>query len=129
MLKLERLTLAMAEMEGWTPSTASPLPGGSRSYRNHNPLNLRQSPFAIGTLDGFAVFATDADGFAAARWDIRQKARGNTSTGLNGDSTLRALIKVWAPAEDGNDPASYLQHVCHMTGFREDMQLKELLLP
>lgn len=127
MLKLERLTLAMAEVEGWTPSDAAPTLSGSRSYRNHNPLNLRASPFAEGSNGGFAVFNTDMDGFAAARWDIRQKARGNTSSGLTGESTLRDLIKVWAPSEDGNDPASYLQHVCHMTGFLETMKLKEFL--
>lgn len=119
----------MAEVEGWTPSGPSPSMTGSRSYRNHNPLNLRASPFAVAIKDNFAVFASDADGFAAARWDIRQKARGNTSTGLNGESTLRELIRVWAPSEDGNDPASYLQHVVHMTGFREDMKLKEFLVP
>lgn len=127
MLKLERLTLAMAEVEGWTPVIAGPTSSGSRSYRHHNPLNLRASPFAVAIVDGFAVFQSDEDGFAAARWDIRQKAKGNTVTGLNGESTLRELIHVWAPEQDGNDPASYLQNVCHMTGFIERMKLKELL--
>lgn len=127
MLKLERLTLAMAEMEGWTTLAASPTSSGSHSYRSHNPGNLRASPFAVAVVDGFAVFQTDEDGFAALRWDIRQKAKGNTVTGLNGESTLRELINKWAPSSDGNDPASYLQNVCHMTGFLENMKLKELL--
>jgi len=127
MFKLERLTLAMAEHEGWLHRGKVQGNEGSLSYRNHNPLNLRKSPFAVGYANNFAVFKTDMDGFAAARWDIRQKAIGNTSTGLNGESTLRDLIRVWAPASDGNDPDSYLQNICHMSGLLETVRLKELL--
>lgn len=127
MLKLKRLVVAMAEHEGWNHPEPGLNPHGSRSYRHHNPLNLRASPFAVAVVDGFAVFQTDTDGLAGAEWDIKQKAKGNTSTGLNAESTLRDLIHVWAPESDGNDPSSYIQHVCHMTGFLETMKLKEFL--
>lgn len=127
MLKLERLTLAMAEHEGWLIPNEQNCPNGSIAYRNNNPGNLRKSPFSVGTIGGFALFKTEADGWAAFRWDIRQKAIGNTSTGLNGNSTLRDLIHTWAPTEDGNDPNSYLHNVMQMTGFSADMKLAEFL--
>jgi hypothetical protein len=127
MLKLERLVLAMAEHEGWNDQTRAPASAGSRSYRNHNPGNMRSSPLAIGKASGFAVFNSDEDGFAAMRLDIMQKATGHTSTGLNGNSSLADLIQVWAPTADGNDPNSYLNHVLQMTGFVASMKLSDLL--
>lgn len=127
MFNLERLTYAMAEHEGWKVLGSPGAPSGSRAFRNHNPGNLRASPLAVGQAGGFAVFRTDDDGFAAMRLDIRQKARGNTSTGLNGNSTLAQLIAVWAPASDGNSPSAYLAHVCQLTGFKPDMRLAEFL--
>lgn len=117
----------MAEQEGWSPTGKTTTPGGSASYRRHNPGNLRASPMAVGTENGFAVFNTDNDGFAAFKWDLIQKAAGNTSTGLSGKSTLADLIHVWAPASDGNDPAGYLQSVLTKTGFTANMKLAELL--
>jgi len=67
------------------------------------------------------------DGFAAARWDIMQKARGNTSTGLNGESTLAEMLAVWAPISDGNDVGRYVENVCYMSGLEPTMKLKDLL--
>ena len=118
----------MAEHEGWIPITASQTDYGSRAYRHHNPLNLRKSPFEIGTKDGFSIFKTDMDGIAGAIWDLRQKAKGNTSTGLNGDSTLRDLIYKWAPASDGNIPEAYLKDILIKTGFAPTTRLKDLLI-
>lgn len=117
----------MAEVEGWAPLGKTSTPGGSASYRRHNPGNLRSSPFEIGKDGGFSIFKTDTEGFIALQWDIRQKATGNTSSGLTGESTLKQLIHIWAPTEDGNNPASYLKQVTFMTGFSESMKLKELL--
>jgi hypothetical protein len=127
MFNLERLAMAMIEHEGWIPPSGANFKEGSRSFRNHNPGNLRSSPFQFTTKDGFAVFKTDIEGWNAMIWDLKQKATGNTSTGLNGESTLFDLIHVWAPAEDNNNPVSYLNHICGMTGFSKDMKLKELL--
>lgn len=127
MLKIERLAWAITEIEGWLNPLETKTPGGSRSYRNHNPGNLRGSPFAVGSLENYAVFNTDYDGFEALKWDLRQKARGNSSTGLNGNSTLADLIHVWAPASDNNAPESYLKQLCTKTGFSPSMRLKELL--
>jgi hypothetical protein len=127
MLKIERLIYAMAEQEGWIPLSSSPIYNGSRSYRHHNPGNLRSSPFEIGKKDGFSIFNTDIDGFSAFKWDIIQKAKGNTITGLNGESTLTDLIYKWAPSSDNNDPNSYLRGVMARTGYSPTMRLKEFL--
>lgn len=127
MFKVERLTYAMATIEGWHTVGSIENKQGSRSYRHNNPGNLRKSPFEIRNIDNFSVFKTTEEGFFAFKWDITQKAKGNTSTGLNGDSTLRDLIFKWAPKEDGNNPEEYLKQVIKMTGFAESMQLKELI--
>ena len=127
MVKIERLAWGIMECEGWLNPFETKTPGGSRSYRNHNPGNLRGSPFAAGISDGYAVFNTDFDGMNALQWDLRQTARGNSSTGLNGESTLADLVRVWAPASDNNKPESYLQTLCKFTGFSPSMRLKELL--
>lgn len=126
-LKIERLMYAMASHEGWKPSGTTPTQGGSASYRRHNPGNLRSSPFMVRQENNFAVFETDMDGFAAFKWDIMQKARGNTSSGLNGNSTLADLIRIWAPPEDKNNVEAYIQSVLTKTGFSRNMRLADLL--
>lgn len=123
---VERLMLAMTEFEGWAPPSKNTPAGGSKSYRHHNPGNLRQSPFQSNTLDGFAIFADDLMGWMALQWDLLQKARGNTVTNLNGKSTLKELIYTWAPASDGNDPALYLAHVSARSGIKESTTLAEI---
>ena len=62
--KLINLTSAMAEFEGWTPQGSFDVgeKAPSRAYRNHNPGNLRSSPFALGTRDDFAFFISDEIG-------------------------------------------------------------------
>lgn len=124
--KAEALMLAMSEHEGWSPPANGQPKGGSRSYRNHNPGNLRKSPFASGEQEGFAYFRNDFVGFMAFHWDLLQKAHGNTSTGLGPDSTLRDLIFTWAPPTDGNDSEAYLKKVCARTGLEESTTLKEI---
>lgn len=127
MLKIQRLALAIAEQEGWKSPTQAGNACGSRSWRNNNPGNLRSSPLQIGTDGGFAVFKTDMGGFAALEWDLTQKCKGNTSTGLSPKSTLRDLIFKWAPPSDGNNSEAYLMNVEKMTGFDESTTLGSLL--
>ncbi len=124
---MERLALAMAEHEGWTPCNFQGNIFGSRAYRNHNPGNLRSSPFQVAKSSGFSVFKTDADGWYALLYDLMIKATGQSTTGLTGKSTIKELIYKWAPASDGNNPDSYLADVLKMTGFSADTKLNELL--
>jgi hypothetical protein len=126
--KLKKLAEAMAEFEGWLPeSGAGGSPGpGSVSYRNHNPGNLRRSPFALGQRDGFAYFLDDNVGFFALVWDLWAKANSKTSTTVTGESTIKDLIYIWT-----TDPEpikeKYIQYIEKRTGLSRDMKLKKLI--
>lgn len=118
---------AMAEHEGYTPPGPNTPPGGSRAYRNHNPGNLRASPFCHSVVDGYCIFKSERDGWYAFEWDLRSKVVGNTSSGLGPESTIADLIAVWAPSQDGNNTDAYLADVLKKTGFSASMKLHELL--
>jgi hypothetical protein len=124
--KIEALMLAIAKHEGWHETGSKSHENGSVAYRNHNPGNLRASPFARGKKDGFAVFRNDFVGFMALHWDLMQKARGNTVTKLGPKSTLRDLIFVYAPPSDNNNSQKYLEEVMRATGFKATITLQEI---
>ena len=65
----------------------------------------------------------------ALYWDIWKKSRGETSTNLKPESTLRDLIHVWAPKGDGNDPEKYLADVVAWTGIPETETLSQIFTP
>lgn len=117
---------AIIHHEGWVPPSPQNDLQGSRSYRNHNPGNLRSSPFAHSTVGGFAVFRTDQMGLLALHWDLLQKAKGNTSTGLSGKSTIRDLITVYAPSNDGNNVEAYIKEVVAVSGLPESTTLADI---
>lgn len=118
---------AMAAHEGWAPPDTATAYPGSASFRRNNPGNLRASPFLHTTDNNFAVFIDEFTGWFAFKYDLEQKAKGNTSTGLTGDSTLRDLIYKWAPPSDNNNSEAYLQDVVQMSGLSATTQLKDLL--
>jgi len=126
MFKIERLMYAMAEHEGWMSSLRNLKGVASVAFRNNNPGNLRDSPFKIGIKDGFAVFNSENDGFSAFKWDILQKCKGKTVTGLNGESSLADFLRKWAPSADNNDENLYIERVTNMTGFSANIKLKDL---
>lgn len=117
---------AIIEFEGWHPPDNDKFPIGSRSYRNHNPGNLRASPFERAKVDGFSYFVNDNVGYMALQWDIMQKSKGNTVTGLNGNSTIEEFVNVWAPASDGNNPEQYIRHIEKRTGWPRTKTLGEI---
>lgn len=124
--KVDGLMRAIAQHEGWLTPGEQGHENGSVAYRNHNPGNLRKSPFAAGERNGFAFFRNDFVGWNALQWDLMQKARGNTSTGLTGSSTLRQLITVFAPPSDNNDTEAYIAAVVKETGLPETTTLAEI---
>lgn len=127
--KLINLSHAMAEYEGWSPekNLFSKEGGPSVSYRNHNPGNMRSSIFALGVRDGFAVFFNDATGFFAMQFDIMNKAKGNTVTGLGPNSTIQDLIRVWS-AGSPESVIKYTAFVCSRTGLTPDTKLNKLII-
>jgi len=126
--KLTALAQAMSEYEGWSPLQGSSTTEGvpSVAYRNHNPGNMRSSIFQLGVRDGFAVFYNDATGFFAMCYDIMMKAQGKTSTGLNGNSTIRELIAKWS-AGTPEAVEKYTAYVCSRTGLTPDTKLEKLI--
>ncbi len=90
-----------------------------RGYRNNNPLNLRISSnnwkgkvSAAENTDGaFEQFTTMAYGFRAALKNLQayiSKYHCNT---------IQSIVNKWAPASDGNNPASYAARVAQTTGY------------
>jgi hypothetical protein len=126
---LTSLANAIAEYEGWSPdsATSGPTKNGSLSYRNHNPGNLRSSIFQIGERNGFAYFYNDQTGFFALTYDLMQKAKGNTRTGLGPKSTIEDLMNIYAPKIE-NNTEQYIQFIELKTGLKRTDTLDKLLL-
>lgn len=125
---LTNLSQAIAEFEGWQPNEQGERAhfSPSVSYRNHNPGNLRLSPFALGVRDGHAYFLNDDIGFFALMWDIWMKSQGRTITRLNGNSTIEDLITVWAEAPE-KTRENYISHIEKRTGLSRNTKLKDLI--
>ena len=93
-----------------------------RGYRNNNPLNLRTSssawkgkvPLAQNTDKNraFEQFLTMPYGFRANMINMRTQIN-------RGNNTIEKLVRVWAPADDGNNPDGYTQRVCKTTGYNK----------
>lgn len=99
--------------------------GGSRSWRNSNPGNLRFGPFArcMGATGadsaGFAIFPDEATGRKAQE-----------SLLFNSDSyknlSIRDAIQRYAPGSDGNDPAGYAADMARAAGVGIDTKMSDL---
>ncbi|EKF8821453.1 hypothetical protein AAAW23_002476 [Cronobacter sakazakii] len=88
--------------------------GAARGIRNNNPGNLEASdsnPWQgqTGSDGRFAKFETPEHG-------IRALGRNLLSYQRQGIDTVNDIINRWAPPEDNNDTASYIQAVCAQLG-------------
>jgi hypothetical protein len=95
--------------------------GGSLSWRNNNPGNMRAgvSGFVpIGKNSGFAIFLNEATGFSAML--------ANLQTSRYQSLTVGGAIATWAPGSDGNDPAAYAAQVAKWTGLDVNTAMKKL---
>jgi len=102
---IEALADGIMSREGWH--------AGSRSNRNRNPGNLRDSSLKSGEdAGGYAIFPSFVVGYNALTNDLKDKFVGLTRTGLSPESTFAEFMNVYAPSEDHNDPASYCQFLC-----------------
>lgn len=126
-IEMTKLLFAISYYEGFDPPSEKNNYLGSVAWRNKNPGNLRSSVFEAGKRDGFAYFYNDIVGYFALQYDIMQKAKGNTITKLNGESTIVDLIEVYAPRSDRNDTDSYIKFVLDFTKFDRNYKLKNLL--
>lgn len=126
--RLTSLAQAITKHEGWIPDDLKTASWNEEtpSFRNNNPGNLTASQFAQGQRGRFAYFYSEEVGYFALLWDLFQKCKGNTSTGLDGDSTLGELIKVYAPPSE-NETEIYIFEIEKATGLSRSTKLVELL--
>ena len=105
MTGLEALHDAIQHYEGWHP--------GSRSNRNRNPGNLRDSAHVAHGMDagGYCVFNSIVDGSSALLGDLYAKVTGHSEHKLTPHSTLNDLFNIYAPQADNNNPNAYAQAV------------------
>lgn len=119
-IPIYELSEAMAIMEGYYNPR-------NLAYRNRNPLNLRYSKYQSDNQNGFAIFETHKKGWVAGIWDLSQKCRGITSTGLTSQSTIAELISVWAPPSE-NNTENYIKFVVEKLKIHRDYKLGKFLL-
>lgn len=98
--------------------------GGSRSWRNNNPGNLRfKNPGSIGMDDGkFSIFPDVETGRKAKIALLRGKYGGYDSVhqmlGGKFDKQGKYIAASgYAPKSDSNDPSSYAAFIHQKTGF------------
>ena len=132
--KLYDLALAIRAFEGWEaprgklpygplgPGAPSVRTEGSRSWRNNNPGNLRESIYASDIADGFACFPHYFVGFFALTMDLFAKCTGKTRTGLLPTSTLRDLVYAYAPADE-NDAEAYTNFLAQRLEVPDDTRI------
>lgn len=114
---VEAIALAIREFEGWYE--------GSRSWRNHNPGNLKFAgqPGAIGADEsGHAIFNSDSNGWAALRQQIRAAFNGVSHVYSQADTFYSFFAKYAA----GN-AREYAEFVAAKLGVSPDTRLGDLL--
>lgn len=134
---LRDLALAHERHEGFfRPGENPKYPKGSLSYRNNNSGNLRLSAYqrkaygAVQGAGGFAKFPTYEIGLQALMDDIRAKITGHSAhINYAKNPTFLDYIKVYAPKDDGNNPAGYTQALIRSLPqypLRPDMKLSNM---
>jgi hypothetical protein len=140
---------AIQSFEGWTEGTtellATPQPiaattrkgqkaviigngikiGGSISWRQNNPGNLRWSPFEEGNITNFSVFSTYEKGFEALLHQLRIAATGGSKV-YRPDMTLLRFFEIYAPSSDNNSPEKYAAFVAKQLGVTVTTPIKNL---
>ncbi len=90
-----------------------PVAGGKpeRKASVNNPGNIKVDD------DNFRQYASPQEGWDDLRGDLAAKIAGKTKHGLNADSTILELAKVWAPKGDGkNKPEDWARNVATHLG-------------
>ena len=119
---LRDLANAHKIIEGFYPPGTPGFPKGSVSWRNLNPGNLRYRSHQriYGAEPGymnFAKFPTYEKGFQALMDDLRAKITGHSAhIDYRRNPSFLTYVRVYAPADDGNDPAGYTQKLIRMLG-------------
>lgn len=115
---INSLANSIATMEGYFKP-------GTLAQQNNNPGNLR-SWGSNPTRNGFAVFATPEEGWAALRQQIQRNiSRGLTLSEFFGGK--EGVYPGYAPAADQNRPDAYARFVAGRAGIAVDQPLTAYL--
>jgi hypothetical protein len=108
---LDAMALTIAWREG-------PLRPPNRNFRNCNPGNLRSPRAPAHDTGGYDVYPDFVSGYQALLADLAAKfTDGKNAHGLGQSSTLLELMKIYAPWEDANNPASYAAFIAEWLGL------------
>ena len=117
--RIEEWADATEEYEGFFP--------GSRSFRNHNPGNIKASPFTNKyDPDGFCIFPSYDIGRKALIHQLTIACDGRSKV-YKPEDTLFDFYRKYAPAFDNNEPNSYAEFVAKKIGVKPIVQIKTLL--
>lgn len=148
---IDRLARAIAEKEGFyiteEQARARAIKWPTRAQRNANPGNIRRWRDAQGReypRDGgyvdFVAWASERfpgasreelsrraleEGWRILRVLVGQYLDGRYTGGE--PPTFEQMFRVYAPAEDANDPAGYARFVAQKLGARPDQRITELI--
>lgn len=94
---------------------------GDLAIKNNNPGNLKDP-----ITGKFQQFSTPQEGQQAQINQLELYKTGQSSTGINGDSSLAKMISVYAPASDKNNPDEYANYVAEKLGVSKDTPLSQI---
>lgn len=92
--------------------------GGTVSWRNNNPGNLRRSDAQIGHDGNFAIFASYSSGYSAMKNLI-------FSSSLYSGCTIETMIAKYAPSSENNTEA-YITYLVNKTGMSRTTTLSSM---
>ena len=97
------------------------------SMKNRCSDGFRHAPNAYPVDEkGFYIYPDLATGYNAGLRDLRAKFTGQNSHGLGPASTLVAMLRIFAPQADGNDPDEYAKFVAKWCSVVLDKPLTEI---
>ena len=127
--KIFKVAYAITIAEGWKPRyTEMDATNGSKSYINHNPGNLKASPYQIDIDDeGFAIFENDFVGFYAIVHQLYLYATDKSKFTAPNDSVEKAIS-----AYNGAIPGqpifeNYIKIIEQIAGVSRNDKIESLL--
>lgn len=125
--KIFKVAYAIAQAEGWIAGQpGSSYPQGSRSYRNHNPGNLRLSIYQTAQEDGFAIFENDMVGIYAVVYQLTLYAKGGSAIVKPTDTIAYAISKYSGTTIGAPNFERYMAIIEKMAGISRNDQVQSL---
>lgn len=115
-MSINKITLAAVGLLGIYWMRNMDLVSTIRGIRNNNPGNIRWD----GKTQWEGMAGQDKDGFVvfeSVEYGIRAMERILRSYGRQGINSIAGIVSRWAPPEDDNDTASYINSVAAHTGI------------